>query len=303
MLKNIFAKRQTGWIATSRQGDALDVVHVCHGTDGRPRILASRRLDAYATDPVATLAAAGMRELRRGHFTFLLLQDEYQLLQVDAPDVPEAEQRNALRWQLKDMLHQSVDDSVFDTMPITPPASSRNRPPSLVVAAARQTLAPTIRAFQAARLDLAAIDIPEMALRNLAVLHDTAPRGVALLHFDARGGLVVVCHDGELVTSRRFDVTADQLALADDSRLPRFERIGLELQRSLDNFDRQHSHIPLAKLLVSVPSGADSLIDFLAGNLYLPVEPLDLGTQVDQFERLSDCSLLTLGAALRSLPT
>jgi MSHA biogenesis protein MshI len=299
MLRKFLPTKQTGWTAAVRNGDAIEVVRVCRSAGARPRVTATRTLDAYTANPAACLAGARTRELAGGPFTFLLQQDEYQLLQIDTPDVPEAEQRNALRWQLKDMLHQSAEDSVFDALPIAPPASSRGRPPSLVVAAARQTLAPTVRAFQAARLDLAAIDIPELALRNLAVLHDTAPRGVALLHFGASGGLVVVCHDGELVTSRRFDVTADQLTHSDDLHSTRFERIGLELQRSLDNFDRQYGHVPLAKLLVSVPPCADSLIDFLASNLYIPVEPLDPGALVDDFENASGSTLLALGAALR----
>jgi len=300
MLKKLLSTKQTGWAAAVRHGDAIEVVRVCRSAGARPRVTATRRLDAYTANPAACLAGARSREWLGGHFTFLLQQDEYQLLQIDTPDVPEAEQRDALRWQLKDMLHQSAEESVFDVLPIAPPASARGRPPALVVAAARQTLAPTVRAFQAARLDLAAIDIPEMALRNLAVLHDTAPRGVALLQFGASGGLVVVCHDGELVTSRRFDVTAEQLARSDELHSTRFERIGLELQRSLDNFDRQYSHLPLAKLLVSVPPCADSLIDFLASNLYIPVEPLDPGKLVDNVENMHDAALLALGAALRS---
>ena len=157
-------------------------------------------------------------------------------------------------------------------------------------------------AIQSARLQLASFDVPEMALRNIANLYDTAPRGIALLHFDERGGLVVVCHEGELVTSRRFDVTAPQLALADDLRVARFERIGLELQRSLDNFDRQYSHIPVAKLVVSIPPDGESIIDFLASTLYIPVEALDLAPRVDGLERLGGSALLTLGAALRSEP-
>ncbi len=303
MLKRFFSARHTGWIAAAHQGDALDLVHVSRDGSGRPQLHQAVRQAGVEGDLAARIASATRASgLRKGRHTWLLHGLDYQILQVDTPDVPEAEQRNALRWQLKDALQQRVEDSVFDLLPLPPPAHARGRPPALVIAAARAALAPVVQAFSAARLDLAAIDVPELALRNIAALHNTAPRGIVLLHFDADGGLLVVCHEGELVTSRRLDVSADQLALADDLRVSRYERLGLELQRSLDNFDRQYSHIPLERLVLSVPPEAASIIDFLASNLYIPVEPLDLGALMGGTGQLGACSLLTLGAALRSEP-
>lgn len=303
MLKRFFSARHAGWIAAAHQGDALEFVHVGRDDSGRPLLHQATRQDDPAAGLAARLTAATRGTgLRKGRHSWLLHGLDYQILQVETPDVPEAEQRSALRWQLKDALQQPVDDSVFDLLPLPPQANARGRPPALVIASARAALAPVVQAFTAARLDLAAIDVPEMALRNIAALHVTAPRGIALLHFDADGGLLVVCHEGELVTSRRLDVSAAHLALADDLRLSRYERLGLELQRTLDNFDRQYSHIPLDRLILSVPPEAASIIDFLASNLYIPVEPLDLSALMGGTERLGACALLTLGAALRSEP-
>lgn len=303
MFRSFFTDKLTGWTAAARQGQALHIVQARHEPGGRPSILRASRLDDYADDPAACLARADpTHKLRSTRFNFLLSPDDYQLLQVDTPEVPEAERRTALRWQLKDALNQGVDESVFDVVSLPATASTRGREPSLVVAAARTTLAPIVQTFQRARLPLRAIDVPEMALRNLAILHDSAPRGIALLHIDDGGGLVVMCHEGRLVTSRRFELGANALARDDEQRIGRFERLGLELQRSLDNFDRQYNHIPLSRLLVAVPERAASVIDFLASTLYIPVEALDLNTRLDGWDRLGDCSLLALGAALRAEP-
>jgi MSHA biogenesis protein MshI len=60
-----------------------------------------------------------------------------------------------------------------------------------------------------------------------------------------------------------------------------FERVTLELQRSLDHFDRQFSYVPLAQLVV-VPLPAELGFEtYLAGNLYVQVEPADLSTLLD----------------------
>ena len=85
------------------------------------------------------------------------------------------------------------------------------------------------------------------------------------------------------------------------------ERITLELQRSLDHLDRQYHFITLAKLVLAPLAEAGSdLRDYLAANLYVPVETLDLDTLFD-FSAVAELRqpaqqqryFLTLGAALR----
>jgi MSHA biogenesis protein MshI len=81
----------------------------------------------------------------------------------------------------------------------------------------------------------------------------------------------------------------------------------LELQRSLDNFDRQHNFITTAKLMLA-PLGeiAVQLQAYLASNMYMPVELLNLESVLDlsKVPELKDIArqrafFMTLGAALR----
>jgi copper chaperone CopZ len=60
-----------------------------------------------------------------------------------------------------------------------------------------------------------------------------------------------------------------------------FERIALELQRSLDHFDRQFSNTPLARLLLAPLPEEVGLSTYLAGNLSAPVESVNLGDVLD----------------------
>jgi MSHA biogenesis protein MshI len=91
-----------------------------------------------------------------------------------------------------------------------------------------------------------------------------------------------------------------------ERRVQAFDRITLELQRSLDNVERQFSFVSVSKLVLG-PSEVSGLDDYLSSNLYTPVETLDLGSLFD-LEGTPELAgkaaqqrfLLPLGAALRN---
>jgi MSHA biogenesis protein MshI len=146
-----------------------------------------------------------------------------------------------------------------------------------------------------------------MAQRNVSALLEPEGRGIAMLSFNEDGGLLTVSWRAELYLSRRIDVTLAQLLETDHERRHQsFDKITLELQRSLDNFERQFSFISVAKLVLA-PSGAEGLQDYLASNLYTRVETLDLGQVLDigGIPELADPArqqrfFVAIGAALRS---
>ena len=84
------------------------------------------------------------------------------------------------------------------------------------------------------------------------------------------------------------------------------ERLVLEFQRSLDNFDRQYSHIPISKVVLSCYPPVDKLIDDLRESTYVLVAELDLSA-VMSFPSVPELkspqcqakNLLAIGAALR----
>ncbi|MGE5623359.1 MAG: type IV pilus biogenesis protein PilM [Bacillota bacterium] len=238
----------------------------------------------------------------------LLCAGEYQILSVDAPNVPPDELKTAIRWRLKDMLDYHVDDATIDVLDVPVDKNASARGHSLYAIAARnQLIAQRQELFGDAKIPLTVIDIPEMAQRNIAALLEPEGRGLALLSFDADGGLLTVTYSGELYLARRIDVTLAQLAQADaDQKYAIFERVTLELQRSLDHFDRQYNFITLAKLVLGPMDPGLGLQEYLSGNLYIPVETLNLEAILDiskaqelkSLEMLQR-SFLTLGAALR----
>ena len=259
-------------------------------------------------DAAATLATL-RRSMRLDRYkcTALLSHGQYQLIQTEAVPGPLAEAREVVRWQLKDQVDFPVDTAAVDLLPIP----SEGRTPQMFAAiAAESNIAPLVQSFQAAKVPLAAIDLPELSQRNLAALFEESDRGLATLIFDEDEGLLTFTLNGELLVVRHVEITARQLSTADDDRRGMlFERIALDVQRSLDNFDRSYSAIPLAHLLVAPIPGVDGFLAYLRANLTVPVVPLELISAVDigavpalldplrQFQ-----SLRAIGAALREDP-
>lgn len=263
---------------------------------------------AARRDDAASLARAA-REMRLADYRVSLLLDltEYQMLVVEAPGVPPEELKAAVRWRVKDMLDYHIDDATIDVLDIPPDPNAPARGHSLYAVAARNELiAAHIARCQEAGIPLQVIDIPEMASRNVASLVAQPGRGVAMLCFTEQGGLLTVSFEGELYLSRHLDVTLGDLLEAGGLRENHFERVTLEVQRSLDYVERQFAFVAVAQLWLAPMPAAGALRDHLAANLYLPVNLLDLA-EVFDFSRvpaLTDVEnqyrfFLPLGASLR----
>jgi MSHA biogenesis protein MshI len=82
--------------------------------------------------------------------------------------------------------------------------------------------------------------------------------------------------------ARRTEITAAQLAEVEGAaREQALDRLVLELQRSLDHFDRQFSHVGVSRVLVA-PLAIDlGLERHLTDALGLPVDTLDLSQVLD----------------------
>ncbi|OGS90372.1 MAG: agglutinin biogenesis protein MshI [Gallionellales bacterium GWA2_60_18] len=298
--------RDAGWFAVCPGEHGVHLAQV-QFIGAMPKVV---RCEYHET---GTVSSAALEKLRReanisAHaFTTLLAPGEYQMLLVEAPNVPANELKTAIRWKIKDGLNYHIDDATVDVLQIPSNKYGSDRVQSLyAIAAANTTIQKRIALFEQARLNLEVVDIPEMALRNIAALFEQDDRALALLTFNDNGGLMVFTSGGELFLSRRMDITSGQLQDADENQRRQYhDRIELELQRSLDYFDRQFNHIPVSRVLVSVPDGG-GLAAFLVKAIDSRVEKLDLSQVMDIGEvpalagtDFAANALLALGAAMR----
>ena len=301
------AKKKDGWLTIAVLADGVVATSVKQAAEGKPFVRFAHFLPGKPD--VAVLEKAAREGQANAYRCVTLLgAGEYQVISLEAPNVPREEMKTAVRWRLKDILDFPVTDATVDVLDIPVDAGQVRAQQSVFVVAARNTvIKPRQQLFLDAKVGLEVVDIPEMAQRNISALVAPENRGVAMLSFSQEGGLLTVTWRGELYLSRRIDITLDQLLEPDHERKhASFDRITLELQRSLDNFERQYSFISIAKLVLG-PSAVSGLDEYLSSNLYTPVETLDLATVFDlartpelQDKAVQQRFFIPLGAALRT---
>ena len=296
-----------GWVAIAPLGDSARVAHVVCAEGERPAL--RWVCEAPWGDPTQALRTLRRsKRLQQLRTVAVLQRAQYQLLAMDAPDVPREEWRDAVRWHLKEMVDFAVDTAGIEVLEVPTGPTPRRTPSLITIAAPHSALAPLADAGADAGLPWHAIDIEETALRNIAALAEVPGRGQALLHVGEVHSTLVVTWQGELLLTRRIDVSLAQLTDTDESvRQLGFERASLELQRTLDSAERQFSHVSLASVLVAPGAALAAFIAYASDLVYVPIAAFDLAHLIDltavpelQDLRKQAAYLPAIGAALRS---
>src|SRR5688572_3956495 len=297
-----------GWLCINVRPDRVDVSHVVTRGRARPQIT---RCESFrkAGDDAATLSRLRKElQLDRYRCTTLLKSGDYQMVQVDAPNVPAQEAKSAVRWRIRDLIDYPVEAAAIDALFIPQPEGGAGRAAQMIaVAAKNDVIAATVRPFNDASIPLEVIDVPELAQRNLAQCLETEGRGLALLALDEESALLTISSGGELYLPRRIDVSLSSLTAAGpEERAVLYEKLVLELQRSFDHFGRQFRSVAIARVMVTPVPGADDMREHLAANLDVPVallylsEIMDFPHTPELHEPLRQAQCLQLiGAAMR----
>jgi MSHA biogenesis protein MshI len=247
----------------------------------------------------------GSRELSRAAVSAVLDSEDYQLVQVEAPDVEPGELRNAIRWKLKDIIGFPVSEAVIDVFEV--PEQARYVESRMVFAvAARPDAVRRIVSLvkpRARRFDV--IDIPEMCLRNLSALLPEDEQGVALVALaDDFAQLTLTCQ-GVLYLARRIELDRRSDAPGGEGPQPAGAALALELQRSLDYYESHYDRPAISSVVVACDKErAETLTGHLAVATGLAVRPLELHQLFDIADNVEPDmrwpGLLALGGALRS---
>jgi len=261
-----------GWLAVSIDESGLAFAHARRVREGKAKVA------GYAVDSAKRDLAAGVQ------CSTLLRPGEYDMLMIEAPNVPRGEMKSALRWKVKDMVDYPIVEATVDFLDIPPQegaAADRGRQ-IYAILARNDVIQGRAEQFARAGVPLQVIEIPETAQRNVAALYEPPQRGVALAYFGADWGLLTITHRGELYLARRLEVGVDALASDPDGEDGGpLERVALEIQRTLDHFERQFRHVAVGKLLLAPTGRATRLAEILRARFELPVEGIDLAEVLD----------------------
>jgi MSHA biogenesis protein MshI len=272
--------RIPGIFAFSMDAETIDYAHGHCELDGRTTIsrYGSRRLTGQANG-----LSEFAQEMRVGRFecAVLLRPGEYQMLLVEALDMPKNELKEAMRWKIKDLIDYPPTEATVDTLDIPPPEGQNARTHMMFAIAARNELIRgTMRLCEDSRVPLSVIDIPETAQRNIAAVYEAEDRALGLMYFADEWSLLTVNYRGELYLARRFDVGLRQV-LAEASRESALERVTVEIQRTLDHFDRQFRSLPVAKVLLAPAPDTGALAELVKARLGMEVQQIDLRQVLD----------------------
>jgi MSHA biogenesis protein MshI len=238
----------------------------------------------------------------RGRTCHLVLsREDYSLLLVEAPAVPASELRQALSWKVRDLIDFPVAEAVVDAFLLPEDKARGSKRMAYVAVARRATITRLVDQAEESHLKLVSIDIPELALRNVVMNCCDTERGVALVKLVPGGGSLQIIRGENLFLARQLALPYEGGLLED---LPA-DALVLELQRSLDYFERQMRQPPPAQVYLAGENvSADKLTDDIRSALpadlaLLTLSPgLDINAQIPE-HNLSLC-LDALGAALRS---
>lgn len=235
--------------------------------------------------------------------TTLLHRNDYQLLLVEAPDVRPEELRAAVRWRIKDLIGFHVDDAVIDVFEIPDQRHANRNRMMYTVAARAARVSDAARLLDDAGLAVDVVDIPEMAVRNLAALVPEEERGLAMIHLNDDGGIITISRQGTLYLTRRLDTGGLALRNANSAaRDALCEAVLLEAQRSLDYYESHFPHGPVTALALTPTAAATPLADYLPRQFDIPVLTPKLEDVLDFTEppgELDGDAILAIGAALR----
>lgn len=237
----------------------------------------------------------------------VLSVDQYNIVQIDKPNMPDDEVKPALRWKLKGLLDYSIEQAVVDGIEVPMDPAYANRQPFMLAICAKKALVSAVgNHVSDAGFNLKSVDVHALVQRNIAHLLEHEDRALVMLSILPRGCLMTFTAKGELYHTRLIELDRDFLNDRGDLFKSNFDKLVLELQRSLDSFDRQFPYLSLNRMVVAPVTNRDYLVSGLSSSLYVPVNVFNLEDiaelPADQdFSSLEKQAMLlpALGAALR----
>lgn len=315
------AAGSTSRIGLALEADGFTFCHLVKDPGSPPRVKLCRSVTAFSPEERRTALAELVSEAKLAGTpcVVVLPAESYSLRLLDRPKVEDDEISSSLPWLLKDVIDFDPSDATVDYFDF-PSDANRGRDPSLFVAAARNDVIDEVTdLLDESGLEIQAIDIAGLALRNLTLVMSKQVAGTLLLQLRPKGGVLAICHDSKLYfarsistgTSQIDDAMGQEVAL-DDSEAPLsdyvrglLDELLLEIQRSLDYYESEIGKAPASRLVIAPSSTEIShYIPYLREQLRpVKVSQLDLHELVESDELLSNKlqakALLALGGALR----
>lgn len=287
-INNIFSKKQSDQlVGISLQHDSIALCSLPSVVTTTPKENASVSDSKFQNKKVEQLGfSQAITNLQseiafKGKCHIVLSAQQSQIVQVDKPNVPEAEINAALKWQVKDLVSISPDNMVLDYF--DGPLLAGGKEKINVVCAPINELKDIVAATNNDSAEVASITTVEFAFANLQPTQSDAC--LLVCQQPNEEIVLLIVKQGKLYFHRRLrgytqiaNKTEDELAMVV------VDNLALEIQRSSDFFERQLKQAPIKEIKVLLPIDNEGfLARKLSENSYIPVTLLALPEAYQQY--------------------
>ncbi|MBA6297643.1 MSHA biogenesis protein MshI [Colwellia sp. MB02u-9] len=244
-IKNAFSKvKSTDLIGVALRQQSIS--YFVRKTDESKGKVFENKGDAIAK----ALKALVSVEPLSGQCNLVLAHAHSQIVQVDKPNVPAAEIKAALKWQIKDLVSIAPENMMLDYF--DGPTLAGGHEKINVVCVAKNDLMELVSIFNDAQLNINSITTEEFAFASLLPMQQDAVLFVCQQPNEEINLLIV--KNGQLFFSRRLRGFAHIANKSEDElTMGIIDSLSLEIQRSTDYFERQLKQAPIKTIEILLP--------------------------------------------------
>ena len=243
-INKLFSKKKSNEIiGVSLQPDSLSYCH--RPSDSSP--VCQKIIKPNVSESLSTLAkdVSGV-----GLCHLVLSSGQYQIVQVDKPNVPDSEMNAALKWHVKDLVPFKPDNMVVDYF--DGPQLSGNVEKINVVCADLNELSLLVENISKNQLDIALITTVEFSFAQLIPENDLAM--LLVCQHANEDLLILIIKQGRIFFQRRIrGLSQISQKTEEELTMGAVDMLSLEIQRSTDYFERQLKQAPIKEIQIIIP--------------------------------------------------
>jgi MSHA biogenesis protein MshI len=206
-------------------------------------------VDAIAYDQEQGIEALELwlkKHVKNGMPTVLVLDDDdYDLLLVEAPNVPDDELSAAIGFRIGDLLAQPVEESAIQAIRLPRDAYRGRMSMAHVIACPNENINARVKWAEKLNLAVEMITVPELSLLNVLAA-SLVDQGIALLELGQSHGCIRLYQDGALYLTRQVEMGLGALDINNNdegaSKNSNHSNVDLE-EMKLDDVSKQCSFI------------------------------------------------------------
>ena len=306
MLK-IFSKNKgkPGQVGLYVSGDKLCLAHVVFEKDA-PRLVYSEVIKVSSEKDRQKQLQEQVNKLglENTRTAYILAPNDYKLYLVEAPSVEPQEMAAAAKWKIKDLVDSPLEELAITIFPVPEDAYRGQNAKVYAVTSRKSRIRNIVEFVNESGLNLQTIDIPELAMMNIANNFGDDSNGLAFIHLSANGSTLNLSKDGLIYLTRHLNTRIDQDVINSAEWESVKERLILEIGRSLDYYQSQMGQSPITKIMLPLDEEEnEQLITQLNEAMGFQVTALDLADRFageNEKPKLQPGSFMAIGGAMRT---